>query len=79
MTARRRMTLSDFAKVIRGSVLAWIGNGSSSTGATIAFYTLFSIAPILLFVMWIASAFIAANAVQARVLSQMQLLLGDAG
>jgi membrane protein len=60
-------------------VVSWIDNGSSSTGATIAFYTLFSIAPILLFVIWIASAFIAADAVQARVLTQMQLLLGNTG
>jgi membrane protein len=73
------MKLADFARVVRGSVVAWVENGSSSTGATIAFYTLFSIAPILLFVMWIASAFIAANAVQERVFAQMQLLLGTSG
>jgi len=48
-------------------------------GAAIAFYTLFSITPILLIVIWIASAFIAPDAVQAHVLTQMQLLLGDTG
>jgi len=48
-------------------------------GAAIAFYTLFSITPILLIVIWVASAFIAPDAVQAHVLTQMQLLLGDTG
>jgi membrane protein len=48
-------------------------------GAAIAFYTLFSIAPILLIVIWIASSFIAPEAVQAQVLAQVQLVLGEAG
>jgi len=48
-------------------------------GAAIAFYTLFSITPILLIVIWIAGAFIAPDAVQAHVLTQMKMLLGDSG
>lgn len=48
-------------------------------GAAIAFYTLFAIAPILLFVIWIAGRFIAPDAVQAHVLTQVQIALGDTG
>jgi membrane protein len=48
-------------------------------GAAIAFYTLFSIAPILLIVIWVASSFIAPDAVQAHVLTQIKLVLGDTG
>ncbi len=48
-------------------------------GAAIAFYTLFSIAPILLIVIWIAGAFITPDAVQTHVLTQMQMLLGKTG
>lgn len=73
------MKLAAISKVIRGSLVSWFEGGASSTGAAIAFYTLFSIAPILLFVIWIASAFISPDAVQARMLAQMQLLLGDTG
>lgn len=48
-------------------------------GAAIAFYTLFSIAPILLIVIWIAGVFITPEAVQTHVLTQMKMLLGDTG
>ena len=48
-------------------------------GAAIAFYTLFSIAPILLIVIWVASAFIAPDSIQTHVLAQMKILLGDVG
>jgi membrane protein len=65
--------------IIRRSLVSWFKDEASSSGAAIAFYTLFSITPILLIVIWIASAFIAPDAVQAHVLTQMQLLLGDTG
>lgn len=66
-------------KIIRESLIAWIKDDASSMGAAIAFYTLFAIAPILLFVIWIAGRFIAPNAVQAHVLTQVQIALGDTG
>jgi membrane protein len=68
-----------FGKIIRESLIAWIKDDASSMGAAIAFYTLFAIAPILLFVIWIAGRFIAPDAVQAHVLTQVQLALGDTG
>ena len=68
-----------FGKIIRESLVAWIKDDASSMGAAIAFYTLFAIAPILLFVIWIAGRFIAPDAVQAHVLMQVQLALGDTG
>jgi membrane protein len=66
-------------KIVRRSLLSWFKDEASSMGAAIAFYTLFSIAPILLIVIWVASAFIAPDAVQAHVLTQMKLLLGNTG
>jgi membrane protein len=66
-------------KIVSRSVLSWFKDEASSMGAAIAFYTLFSTAPILLIVIWIASAFIPADAVQAHILSQLQLLLGNTG
>jgi membrane protein len=68
-----------FGKIIRESLIAWIKDDASSMGAAIAFYTLFAIAPILLFVIWVAGRFIAPDAVQAHVLTQVQLALGDTG
>ena len=66
-------------KIIRRSLIAWFKDEAASMGAAIAFYTLFSIAPILLLVIWMASSFFAPDAVQSHVLAQAQLALGDTG
>ena len=66
-------------KIVNHSVVSWFEDEASSMGAAIAFYTLFSIAPVLLIVVWIASAFISADAVQSNILSQVRLILGSAG
>jgi len=73
------MGFRTIARIIRRSVLSWFKDEASSMGAAIAFYTLFSIAPILLIVIWIAGVFITPEAVQAHVLAQMQMLLGNTG
>jgi membrane protein len=73
------MDARELKKIVSRSVLSWFKDDASSMGAAIAFYTLFSTAPILLIVIWIASAFIPADAVQAHILAQLQLLLGKAG
>ncbi len=65
--------------IVTQSLVSWFKDEASSMGAAIAFYTLFSIAPILLIVIWIAGAFIAPAAVQDHVLDQMQMLLGNTG
>jgi membrane protein len=65
--------------IIRRSLASWFKDEASSMGAAIAFYTLFSLTPILLIVIWIASAFIAPDAVQQQVFTQMRMLLGDTG
>jgi membrane protein len=66
-------------KIVHRSLVSWFKDEASGMGAAIAFYTLFSITPILLIVIWVAGAFIAPDAVQAHVLTQMKILLGDAG
>jgi len=71
--------LREINKIVRRTLVSWFKDEASSMGAGIAFYTLFSITPILLIVIWVASAFLAPDAVQAQVLTQMKMLLGDAG
>lgn len=73
------MTANALKKIFARSLGSWFADEASSMGAAIAFYTLFSIAPILLIVVWIASAFIPTDAVQAHILVQMRLLLGNSG
>jgi membrane protein len=71
--------LREINKIVARTFVSWVKDEASSMGAGIAFYTLFSITPILLIVIWVASAFSAPDAVQAQVLTQMKMLLGDTG
>jgi membrane protein len=48
-------------------------------GAALAFYTLFSVAPILIIAVSIAGYIFGADVAQAQILAQLQALIGDAG
>ena len=61
------------------SIRAWLSHDAASMGAALSFYTLFSIAPILLVATWVAGSALEKDAVRQHVLVQMQALMGDAG
>jgi membrane protein len=61
------------------SVRAWLSHDAASMGAALSFYTLFSIAPILLVATWIGGSILDKEAVRQYVLAQMQGLMGEAG
>jgi membrane protein len=65
--------------VARDTVSEWIKHNASSLGAALSFYTLFSIAPILVIAMAVAGSIFGAQVAESRVLDQMQDLLGEAG
>jgi membrane protein len=65
--------------VARDTVSDWITHNASSLGAALAFYTLFSIAPILVIAMAVAGSFFGPNVAETQVLDEMRGLLGDAG
>ena len=58
---------------------AWISHNASSLGAALSFYTLFSIAPILVIAMAVAGAVFGPHVAEARVLDEMRGLLGESG
>ena len=68
-----------FVKLLKDSALAWSEDGASSMGAAIAYYTVFSIAPLLVITMAIAGFFFGAEAAQGQIYSQAQSLLGAEG
>jgi hypothetical protein len=43
-----RGTIRDIGSIVAQSVSAWLAHDASSMGAALAFYTLFSVAPILI-------------------------------
>jgi membrane protein len=61
------------------SIRAWLSHDAASMGAALSFYTLFSIAPILLVATWVAGNALEKDAVRQHLLAQMQGLMGDAG
>jgi membrane protein len=69
----------DFVNIVTQSVTAWFEHNASSLGAALAFYTLFSVAPILIIAVAIAGFVFGDNDAQTQVLSQLQALVGDAG
>lgn len=58
---------------------AWIEHDASTMGAALAFYTVFSVAPILIIAIGVIGTVINADTVRAELLPQMQTLFGEAG
>lgn len=58
---------------------AWIEHRGASKGAALAFYTLFSLAPILILVIAVAGYFFGDDAAQGQIILQIQDLVGRNG
>ena len=61
------------------SVSAWFDHNAASLGAALAYYTLFSVAPILIIAIAIAGYVFGADTAQTEVFAQLQALIGEAG
>ena len=65
--------------VMRCAVTEWLSHRASSKGAALAFYTLFSLAPILVLVIAIAGFFYGTDAAQGQLLDELRGLVGTQG
>ena len=65
--------------VVVGSAQEWSDQRAASKGAALAFYTLFSMAPVLILVIAIAGAFYGKEAAQGAIFSQLKGLMGPGG
>jgi membrane protein len=66
-------------QILKAAATEWMNHRAASKGAALAFYTLFSIAPILVLVIAIAGFFWGTDAAQGQLLSQLKGLLGTKG
>jgi membrane protein len=73
------MTLQDFYKLAKKSVVAWIDDYAPSMGAAISYYTVFSIAPLLIIVIAVAGFVWGRDAVEGQLVAQLSDLLGKQG
>ena len=67
------------ARVMKCALNEWMSHRASSKGAALAFYTAFSIAPILVLVIAVAGFFWGAEAAQGQLLTELKGLLGAQG
>lgn len=65
--------------LIYDAVTAWFVHRASSKGAAVAFYTMLSLAPILILVIGIAGYFFGTQAAQGELQLQLRALIGDNG
>jgi len=65
--------------VLVESLTSWIDHRAASKGAALAFYTLFSITPILVLAIAVAGYFFGAEAAQGEIVAQVEELTGPNG
>jgi membrane protein len=68
-----------FFHIMKCAVTEWLAHRAASKGAALAFYTLFSMAPILVLVIAVAGFFYGAEAAQGQLLNQLRGLVGKEG
>jgi membrane protein len=68
-----------FVALVKQSVNAWIDDFAPSMGAALAYYTLFSLAPLLLLVIAVAGLVFGADAARGQVEAQLGGLIGPEG
>ena len=59
--------------------MAWIDDFAPSMGAAISYYTMFSLAPLLVIVIAVAGALFGTEAVQGQIAAQLSGLIGQEG
>jgi membrane protein len=68
-----------YASLLKQAALAWIKDGAASMGAALAFYSAFSLAPLLLIVIAIAGFVYGADTARKAVVKQFAELIGPVG
>lgn len=72
------MTIGRFFSLLRSAGAAWSDDHASSMGAALAFYTLFSIAPLLIMIIAVVSLILGPDAAQSHIMDQLRAVTGDA-
>jgi len=74
-----RQAVRALGALFRDAALNWVRDYAQSMGAALAFYTIFSIAPLLLIVIAIAGFFFGEEAARGEIYLQLQGMLGTHG
>jgi membrane protein len=74
-----RMNVADFWPLVKKSVASWSDDYAASMGAALAYYTIFSLAPLLLIVIAIAGLVYGEEAARGAIFNQISGLVGPDG
>lgn len=75
----QRISMREIGSLLWRSVNGWVDDSASSMGAALAYYTVFSLAPLLLLVIAIAGMVFGTAAAQQALLGQFESLIGRNG
>jgi len=70
------MGLREFFTLIERTFVEWLDDNGPRLGAALSFYSVFSLAPLLVIVVWLTSIFFGREAVQGRVVQQVEVFIG---
>jgi membrane protein len=73
------MRFKDMLQLCKKAAIAWVDDFAPSMGAAISYYTVFSLAPLLVIVIAIAGAVFGREAVEGQIVSQISGLIGRDG
>lgn len=73
------MNINSVWNLIKATFSSWIDDYAPSMGAALAYYTMFSIAPLLLIVISVAGLFFGAEAARGEIFHQLRGLMGEEG
>lgn len=73
------MGFAQLWELVKAAVSSWIDDYAPSMGAALAYYTMFSIAPLLLIVISITGFIFGAEAARGEIFDQLRNLMGDDG
>jgi membrane protein len=74
-----QMTVKDLWSLVKAAASGWVGDYAQSMGAALAYYTMFSIAPLLLIVISVAGLVFGDQAAHGEIFSQLEGVLGAPG
>ena len=77
MSMKPAPAIGDWWQLVKRAAEAWIDDYAPSMGAALAYYTAFSLAPLLLIVIAIAGMVFGADAARGEIFSQLRAMMGD--
>src|SRR5687767_10805561 len=73
------MRAKQYLGLLKQTASSWSSDYAPSMGAALSYYTLFSIAPLLLIVISVAGLVFGQDAARGEIFAQLRLLMGDDG